>query len=275
MEGAIKAILMGIVEGLTEFIPVSSTGHLIMVGEMIGYTGQKAATFEIAIQLGAILSIVFLYRDRFTRFFSNFNTQMLKDAINSDGSNNELNLVHVAIAILPVMAVGFFLHGIIKHYLFSSATVVIGLVVGGIIMIVVEQRLLKNQTTTTSLDNISYRQALWVGLAQCCALWPGVSRSGATIVGGLLTRMDHRTSAEFSFLIAVPVMVVATVYDLLKSWSLMGTDDLVMLAVGFTVSFIFAWLSVVTFLKILSRWKLSPFGWYRIGVACLFYFLVK
>jgi undecaprenyl-diphosphatase len=274
MEGIIKAILMGVVEGLTEFIPVSSTGHLIMVGEIIGFTGQKAATFEIAIQLGAILSIVFLYRDRFTRFLSGFNIQMLKEAINSDGNNHELNLVHVAIAILPVMVVGFFLHGIIKQYLFSSATVVVGLIIGGIIMIGVEQKFLKD-STTISLDSISYRQALGVGLAQCCALWPGVSRSGATIVGGLLMRMDHRSSAEFSFLIAVPVMFVATIYDLLKSWSLLGTDDLMMLAVGFTVSFICAWLSVVTFLKILSRWKLSPFGWYRIGVACLFYLLIN
>jgi undecaprenyl-diphosphatase len=274
MENVFSATLMGIVEGLTEFIPVSSTGHLIMVGEMIGYTGEKAATFEIVIQLGAILAVLLLYRERFVRFFSGFNTEMLKLPTGNDGNNNELNLVHIAIAILPVMAVGFFSHKYIKQYLFSSATVVIGLVVGGIIMIAVERKLLKNPATT-DLDSITYHQALWVGLAQCCALWPGVSRSGATIVGGLLGKMDHRTSAEFSFLIAVPVMFVATAYDLIKSWDLLGADDLIMLAVGFIVSFIFAWLSVVTFLKILSKWKLSPFGWYRIGAAGLFYFLVK
>ncbi len=274
MEGIVSATLMGIVEGLTEFIPVSSTGHLIIVGEMIGYTGEKAATFEIVIQLGAILAVLLLYRERFSRFISGFDMQMLKQAANNDGSSSELNLVHIGIAILPVMAVGFFAHKYIKQYLFSSATVVIGLVVGGIIMIGVEKWLLKNPTTT-DLDSITYRQAFWVGLTQCCALWPGVSRSGATIVGGLLMKMDHRTSAEFSFVIAVPVMFIATAYDLMKSWNLLGVDDLVMLAVGFIVSFIFAWLSVVTFLKILSKWKLSPFGWYRIGAASLFYFLVK
>ena len=273
MQGIASAILMGIVEGLTEFIPVSSTGHLIMVGEIIGYTGEKAATFEIVIQLGAILAVLLLYRTRFTRLFSGFDIRMVKRFRLGD-SSDELNIVHIAIAILPVMGVGFFLHGIIKHYLFSSVTVVIGLVIGGIIMIVVEWKLVK-VPDTTDLDGITYRQALWVGLAQCCALWPGVSRSGATIVGGLLMRMDHRTSAEFSFLIAVPVMFVATAYDLFKSWGLLGTDDLIMLVVGFIVSFICAWLSVVTFLKILSRWKLSPFGWYRIGVANLFYFLVR
>ncbi len=265
---------MGVVEGLTEFIPVSSTGHLIMVGEMIGYTGEKAATFEIVIQLGAILAVLLLYRERFTRIFSGFDVKLIKQPFNSGGGSDELNLVHVAVAILPVMAVGFFAHKYIKQYLFSSATVVIGLVVGGIIMIIVENRL-KKAPATTDLDSITYSQALWVGLTQCCALWPGVSRSGATIVGGLLLNMDHRTSAEFSFLIAVPVMFIATAYDLLKSWGLLNADDLVMLAIGFTVSFIFAWLSVVTFLKILSKWKLSPFGWYRIGAATLFYILVK
>lgn len=274
MEGIITATLMGIVEGLTEFIPVSSTGHLIMVGEMIGYTGEKAATFEIVIQLGAILAVLLLYRERFARFFSGFDVQMLKQPFNSGGGSDELNLVHIGIAILPVMAVGFITHKYIKQYLFSSATVVIGLVVGGIIMIVVERWFLKD-LTTTDLDGITYRQALWVGLAQCCALWPGVSRSGATIVGGLLLNMDHRTSAEFSFVIAVPVMFIATAYDLMKSWNLLGVDDFVMLAVGFIVSFVFAWLSVVTFLKILSKWKLSPFGWYRIAAASIFYFLVK
>lgn len=274
MEGILTAIFLGIVEGLTEFIPVSSTGHLILVGEMIGYTGEKAATFEIVIQLGAILAVLLLYRERFARFFSEFDTQMIKQFIKGGDSGGGLNFVHVAVAILPVMAVGFLLHGMIKRYLFSSTTVVMGLFVGGVIMIVVERKFLK-KPSTIDLDSITYRQALGVGLAQCFALWPGVSRAGATIVGGLLMRMDHRISAEFSFIIAVPVMFIATAYDLFKSWSILGADDLVMLAIGFTVSFIFAWISVVTFLKILSRWKLSPFGWYRMGLATLFYFLFK
>ncbi len=274
MQGILTAIFLGIVEGLTEFIPVSSTGHLILVGEMIGYSGEKAATFEIVIQLGAILAVLLLYRERFIRFFSEFNTQIVKQFFKGDNGGGELNFVHVAVAILPVMAVGFLLHGVIKRYLFSSITVVMGLFVGGVIMIVVEQKLLK-EPSTTDLDSITYRQALGVGLAQCCALWPGVSRAGATIVGGLLMKMNHRIAAEFSFIIAVPVMFIATGYDLFKSWSILGADDLVMLAVGFTVSFIFAWLSVVTFLKILVRWKLSPFGWYRIGLATLFYLLFR
>lgn len=274
MEGILTAIFLGIVEGLTEFIPVSSTGHLILVGEAIGYTGEKAATFEIVIQLGAILAVLLLYRERFSRFFSEFDTQMVKQFTKGENGSGGLNLVHVAVAILPVMVVGFLLHGAIKRYLFSSITVVIGLFVGGIIMIVVERKFLE-EPATTNLDSITYRQALGVGLAQCCALWPGVSRAGATIVGGLLMKMDHRISAEFSFIIAVPVMFIATAYDLFKSWGILGPDDLVMLAIGFTVSFVFARLSIQTFLKILSRWKLSPFGWYRIGLATIFYFLVK
>lgn len=267
MELFFTAVILGIVEGLTEFIPVSSTGHLILAGELLQYTGEQAATFQVFIQLGAILAVVILYHERFRRFFSRRN---IEDSLKF--RQNELNLMHVAIAIAPAFLFGFLLHDLIKEYLFTSSTVLVGLVIGGIFMIVAEK--LPIPTYAENLDRIKYRQCLVIGLTQCLSLWPGFSRSGATIAGGLVAGLNHKTAAEFSFIIAVPVMIAATGYDLLKSWHLITPDFILTLAVGFVVSFLVAVAAIVGFLKLLARTKLTPFAVYRFFLAGIYYFAI-
>jgi undecaprenyl-diphosphatase len=259
------AVVLGVMEGLTEFLPVSSTGHLILLGSLLDFTGEKAKTFEIFIQLGAILAITVLYRQRFLsllRFRS-------KQAVGS-----RLTLLHILLGILPAMAGGFLLHGVIKSYLFSPHTVVIGLVLGGIFMIFAERFNKRKQGLTCTLDQLSYKQALGIGIFQCLALYPGFSRSGSTISGGLLVGADYKTAAEFSFLIAVPMMVAASGYDLLQSYTYLSRGDIGFFAVGFITAFLVAMTAVVSFLKLLQKVKLTPFAMYRFMVAALFWIFI-
>ena len=267
MEQYLVPVILGIVEGLTEFIPVSSTGHLILSGELLNFTGERAATFEVFIQLGAILAVVMLYRERFRHFLTFENI-----VSGFKMKQRELNWMHIAVAILPAMVLGYLVHDIIKKYLFSVQTVLIGLVIGGIVMIVAER--MPSRTFATDLDKINFRQCLLIGLAQCLSLWPGFSRSGATISGGLLAGLNHKTAAEFSFIIAVPVMIAATGYDLLKSWSLITPDFIVTLLIGFVVSFVIAVLAIVGFLKLLERVKLTPFAVYRFVLSVGYYIMI-
>ncbi len=253
MHNIVIASILGLVEGLTEFLPVSSTGHLILVGQFLHFTSDSAATFDIAIQLGAILAVVVVYRPVFYRFLS-FN--VVKDT----------QARRIVIAILPALVLGFLTHSFIKHHLFSSFTVALALLIGGICMLVIE-KCIKKPATTLSLDNMTYRQAFFIGICQCVSLWPGMSRSGATLIGGLLGRLDYKTSAEFSFIIAVPVMIAATGYDLIKSYSLLNSTDGVMISTGFLVSFGVALLAILSFIKVLQKWKLAPFAWYRIAIG--------
>jgi undecaprenyl-diphosphatase len=256
------AIIQGIVEGLTEFLPVSSTGHMILSGDLLHFTGEKADTFEIVIQLGAILAVAILYRSRIVDLL-NFKEKK---------QGQQLNLVHLIIAMLPAMVIGFLLHKVIKNYLFSPFTVLIGLVIGGVFMIYAEKK--NNRVTAATMDQLTYKQAFHIGLFQCLALWPGFSRSGATIAGGLLTGTNHKAAADFSFLLAIPMMVLASGYDLLKSYKYLSSSDIGWFVVGFLTAFVVAWLAVVTFLKLLNKVKLTPFAYYRFIVAALFWLLV-
>jgi undecaprenyl-diphosphatase len=267
MDQYVVPVILGIVEGLTEFIPVSSTGHLILSGELLNFTGERAATFEVFIQLGAILAVVMLYRERLRQFLTVDNI-----VSGFKMKQHELNWMHVAVAILPAMVLGYLVHDIIKKYLFSAETVLIGLIIGGIVMIVAERMSIRD--FATDLDNINFRQCLVIGLAQCLSLWPGFSRSGATISGGLLAGLNHKTAAEFSFIIAMPVMIAATGYDLLKSWYLITPDFIVTLLIGFVVSFVVAVLAIVGFLKLLERVKLTPFAVYRFVLAVGYYIMI-
>ncbi|MFX0559999.1 undecaprenyl-diphosphate phosphatase [Tepidibacillus infernus] len=269
MEKYIVSIIQGIVEGLTEFLPVSSTGHLILSGELLGFTGNKAETFEIVIQLGAILAVAILY---WRRVFGLLDWRKGFKAEGGLFAKGQLNLIHIFIAIFPAMLMGLLLHKVIKTYLFSSSTVLIGLVIGGLFMIYAEKR--KTKETATELDQITYKQAFLIGLSQILALWPGFSRSGATIAGGLLVGTNHKTAAEFSFIIAIPMMVAASGYDLLKSYQFLSVNDIGFFVVGFIVSFIVAWLAVVSFLKLLQKVKLTPFAIYRFILAALFWFFI-
>lgn len=255
------AVIIGIVEGVTEYLPVSSTGHMILVGSLLGFEGEKASVFEVFIQLGAILSVLLLYRDKFTR--------MLKpQKLNIYGSG--LSLQHVLAGIVPVMGVGYLLHKPIKAYLFSPLTVIVGLILGAILMLVAEKY--GRQTTTRDVDHISLKQAFFVGLFQIFALWPGFSRSGSTISGGLLLGISRKAAADFSFIIAVPLMAVACLYDFLKVWNKLDMADLQMFAIGFGVSFVVAYISVVWFLRFLNNSTLASFAYYRFVLAAVSYY---
>jgi undecaprenyl-diphosphatase len=250
------ALVMGIVEGATEFIPVSSTGHLIVVGELLGFTGEKAATFEVVIQLGAVLAVVFLYRDRL---------RALQTLRVEPGFAGRRGLLLLALATFPALVVGAAAHSAIKEHLFSPTTVAIGWGLGGIAILLVERY--RPPVRIADLDAIGWRQALAIGLFQCLALWPGVSRAASTILGGMIVGMGRTAAAEFSFLAAIPIILAASVYDLFASRDILGLSDIPFFAVGFIVSFLTAWLAVRFFLRFLQTATLRPFGWYRIVAA--------
>lgn len=257
----INAIILGIIEGLTEFLPVSSTGHLILTGHLLGFEGEAADTFKIVIQLGAVMAVLVLY---WTRYMG-----MLKDLIAFDFSaKNKLNAIHLIIAMIPALIVYLIFKDFIKQELFGPTPVVIGLIIGGILMIVAAR--VKRKVTAENTDDISYKQALGIGLFQCFALWPGFSRSGSTISGGLLLGTSQKAAADFTFIISVPVMLGATILDMYDSREFLTADDLVLFLVGFIASFVVAMIAVVTFLNLIKRLKLEWFALYRFVIAALF-----
>ncbi|MBY0412916.1 MAG: undecaprenyl-diphosphate phosphatase [Bdellovibrionales bacterium] len=272
MEALIVAAILGLVEGLTEFIPVSSTGHLILVSELLHLDHAKSDSFNIIIQLGAILAVVYLYRERFIEFF---NWEKIKDIRNFRDPKyaSRLNLVHIAVAIVPVLAIGFVTRKFIKAHLFNTNVVIFSLIFVGILMIILEK--FKPKAEIHQLDEISYMNAFIIGLGQCFALIPGVSRSGATMLTGMLRKVDVKTAADFSFLISVPVISAATIYEFLKVYSEFNSSDLLQLFVGFTVSFLIAIVGIKGFLIVLKRLSITPFAIYRIVFGLLYYFIVK
>lgn len=259
MSDNLIAIIIGIVEGLTEFLPVSSTGHMILVGSLIGFEGEKASVFEVFIQLGAILSVFILYREKFFRMMD----------VSRLTATNGLSLIHVLAGMVPVMLIGYVLHKPIKAYLFSPYTVIIGLVAGAVLMLVAEK--LSSRPQTRDVEDMTVKQAFFVGLFQILSLWPGFSRSGSTIAGGLFFGMSRKAAAEFSFIIAVPIMLVACLYDLLKIWDKMSMADFQMFAIGFVTAFVVAYGSIVWFLEFLNRSSLTSFAYYRFIVAGISY----
>lgn len=266
---AIAAVL-GVVEGLTEFLPVSSTGHLIIAGHLLGFVGDKAASFEVAIQLGAILSVVWLYWRRFMGLVPG-TRQFIATAESS--LNGWPGLWRIALATLPALAVGYLARHGIKEKLFNPEAVTLALAVGGVAILLVER--LAARRRANSLDAVTLVQALGVGLFQILALWPGTSRAAATIVGGMILGLERKAAAEFSFLIAVPVLCAASGYELLKMRDRLVLDDAVTLVIGFVVSFAVALLAIKGFVSYLSHGRLAPFAWYRIVVAPIFYYLTR
>jgi undecaprenyl-diphosphatase len=262
------AILLGVVEGLTEFVPVSSTGHLILIGHLLGFVGEKAASFEVAIQLGAVLSVVFLYWRRFIELIPS------RSRLHSESTlTGWAGLWRIALATLPALIVGFFARHTIKEQLFTPLAVTWALAVGGVAILLAERFV--SRRGSRSLETLTVAQAVGVGLFQVLALWPGTSRAAATIVGGLVMGLERKGAAEFSFLIAVPIMFAATGYELLKMDSVSAAEDFFQFAVGFLVSFLVALVAVKGFVSFLSRWSLAPFAWYRIAVAAIFYLVTR
>lgn len=258
------AIIIGIVEGLTEFLPVSSTGHMILAQNLLNISDsdQMMKTFEIVIQFGAILAVVLIYWKRILSLFG------LMNRPSQSQSSKKLNLIHILIGIVPAMLLAFIFKNFIQDYLFSPNTVLIGLVLGGILLIVAERK--KDKPAATNLDEITYRQAFYIGLWQILSLWPGFSRSGSTIAGGMLTGVNRAASADFTFIMAIPIMFAASGYSLLKSYKTFNSGDVGFFAVGFIVSFIVALLAVFTFIKLVQKMKLTYFAYYRFAVAIAF-----
>ena len=256
------AALLGIVEGLTEFLPVSSTGHLILVGHLMKFFGEKETTFEIVIQSGAILAVLLLYWRRFLGLldFSDPNA----------GFKGRNGIVKLAVACAPAFLLGALLHKPMKA-LFVPPWVAAALIIGGLVMLVVEAR--RPKVTVESLEQISLKHAFLIGLAQCIALWPGISRSGSTIVAAMLLGISRGAAAEFSFLLATPVLIAATGFALLKGMHALSIADLPLFAVGFVVSFLSALIAVKGFIKMISHWTLRPFAWYRLvlGAIVIYY----
>ncbi len=263
MDNWFIAIVLSIVEGLTEFLPVSSTGHLILVSELLGFTGQKADTFNVVIQLGAILAVVVLYWPRFWGLL----------CPNSDMKFSGLRGIYLLIiTALPACVLGLVAHSTIKQYLFTPETVLLALVVGAFCMIFVEKR--ETHIEFMTLDDMNPKLAFGIGCFQCLALWPGFSRSAATIMGGMLLGAKRKLAAEYSFIAAVPIMVAATGYDLLKSWHLFSADDISFFALGVVASFLAALAAVKVFVSLISHMTLIPFAIYRLLLAPLVYFFM-
>lgn len=258
-----SAALLGLIEGLTEFIPVSSTGHLILTVDLIGFRGPPGAVFEIAIQLGAILAVCFAYKERLTGVASGL-------ASDPKAQRFVLNLI---LAFLPAMVLGLLFHSFIKSVLFSPWVVSVMLILGGIAIIWIERN--SPKPTTQDVDEMSASLAVKVGFCQALAMIPGVSRSGATIMGGLMLGLERKAATEFSFFLAIPTMFAATVYDLYKNRDFLDADGLGLIAIGFVVAFLAALAVVKTVIAFISRHGFVPFAWYRIVIgAVMLSFLV-
>jgi len=249
--------VLGVIEGATEFVPVSSTGHLILASQWLGLVDERAKTFDIFIQLGAILAIVWLYRTRLAEVLRS----LPRDPTSRHFARNLL------LAFLPAAVVGFLAHDWIKERLFHPEIVAGALVVGGIVILVIEWW--APASTIDSVYRVPPRTAIGIGLAQVLSLIPGTSRSGATIMGGYVLGLSRVAATEFSFFLAIPVMLAATLYDLGKSWSSLGPGDAPMFLVGFVVSFASAIVVVRTFLRYVSSHSFAAFAWYRIGLGAL------
>jgi undecaprenyl-diphosphatase len=252
-----KAALLGLVEGATEFIPVSSTRHLIVVSQWLNLVDERAKTFDIFIQLGAILAIVWLYRRRLGH-------ALFSPSHNPGGRRLIGNLI---IAFVPAALVGFLTHEWIKARLFSPMVVAVALVAGGVLILLIERW--SPRPSVDAMDDLPPRTALGIGLAQVLSLVPGISRSGATIMGGYALGLSRVVATEFSFFLAIPIMLVATLFDLVQSWSYLAPSDVPMFTVGFIVSFVSAVVVVRAFLRYVSAHSFSAFAWYRIGFGTL------
>lgn len=251
----IDVITLGVVEGITEFLPVSSTGHMILTATLLKLENTEfLKSFEVAIQLGAILAIILLY---FKRLFSGWAIYQ-----------------RLFVAFLPTATIGFVMYKIIKKFLFSPVVVSISLILGGILLIALNRWIEESPSDYEDLEFMPLKNAFWIGMMQCLAMIPGVSRAGATIVGGILNGCNKRQATEFSFLLAIPTMLAATAYDLLKNAAAIDQQGLFFLGIGGLTAFVSAWFAVKVFLNIVTRYGFAGFGYYRIFVGAAFLVLL-
>ncbi|MDP1767851.1 MAG: undecaprenyl-diphosphate phosphatase [Nitrospirota bacterium] len=282
------ATILGIVEGLTEFLPVSSTGHLILVGHVLGFEGDLASSAEISIQLGAILAVIAYERHKLASMVGQAGREQQDAAamIRTRGTTpwttvlkkswevhrNLWFLLGLGLAFLPAAAIGFLTHSWIKSHLFTPQTVAASSIVGGLIILAVEAR--RSHIRVQQLEQVDLPSAFWIGVAQCASLLPGMSRSGSTIIGGLLVGLDRKVATEYSFFLALPTLIAATCYQMWKSRDIFRQEDYLALGVGMFVSFIVAWVVIAAFLTFVKRHTLRPFAYYRIlmGIAVFYIF---
>ncbi len=247
----IQSVIIAIIEGITEFLPISSTGHMILATSLMKiHEVDFVKTFEISIQLGAIMAIVMMYAKRFLQGIPIY--------------------LKLGIAFLPTAIVGFFAYSYIKAYLFNPFIVAVSLIIGGVILILIDRKVVAQKSQTDVLENITYKNAFFIGLIQCFSMIPGVSRAAATIIGGVFNGLDKKQATEFSFLLAVPTMFAATGYDLYKTPVIFTNHELLLLAIGFIVAMITAWIAVKIFLKIVENYGFKHFGYYRIVIGIIF-----
>ena len=260
----LHGIIIGIVEGITEFLPISSTGHMILTSYLLGIHGPVVENFEVFIQLGAILAVVVLYRERFARLFD-FKAQ--------SGFSGTRGWILLALVSLPILVLGFLTKDFIKAQLFNPLVVTLALGIGGVVLILVERLPFANEVD--DLDRMQPRHAIRIGLFQCLALCPGVSRAASTIIGGMFSGLTRTAAAEFSFLAAVPVMCIVCLKDFWDIHDRLSANDLTVYAVGFAVAFVTAIVAVKGFIKLLQNTTMAPFGVYRIIVAIIFFWLLR
>ena len=254
----VKAAIMGVVEGLTEFLPISSTGHLILAGALLGFDDAKAKVFDIAIQTGAILAVIIVYWQKIRETLVALPTQRQAQRFS----------LNVFIGFLPAVVLGLLLGKAIKAHLFTPTVVATAFIVGGFIILWAEKRQ-ATAVRVNSVDDMTPLDALKVGLVQCLAMIPGTSRSGATIIGGMLLGLSRKAATDFSFFLAIPTLVGAGVYSLYKERALLSVDDLPMFGVGLLFSFISAWICVRWLLRYIASHSFVPFAWYRIAFGCV------
>ena len=257
----LKALVMSIVEGITEFLPISSTGHLILTGALIGFQDEKAKLFDVVIQSGAILAVCWEYRRRLT---------LVTLGLPRDPVAQRFAL-NVVIAFLPLAVLGVLFHDQIKHYLFAPVVVAAAFIAGGVIILWAEQRYARRAEAAMvqQVESMSWRHALNIGLLQALALIPGTSRAGASIIGGMFLGLSRKTATEFSFFVGIPTLIGASVYDLYKQWPLLSSADLPHFSVGFVGAFVSAFICMRWLLRFVQSHTLNGFAWYRIGFGVL------
>ena len=262
------AIILGLVEGITEYLPISSTGHLILFNEALSFTGDRAKNFDIVIQLGAILSVLVLYKDRFLALFGDIKEALANPRmVLTPGLYGVAGILKLGLVSLPALLLAFLFGKEIKAYLFAPLPVAAALALGAIIILLIEKTEIAHRQRVT--EDLTWKQSIVIGLVQCLALWPGMSRSASAIVGGMLVGLSRRAAAEFSFLAAVPILTVAALHDLVEAVRVFSYQDLKLVAIGFVVSFFAALLTMRWFISVVSRWSLRPFAYYRLAVAAL------
>ena len=276
MSETLIAVILGIVEGITEYLPISSTGHLILFGDLLEFQGEKAKTFDVVIQLGAILSVVWLYWPRFMALLEGLGglggAVKNPQTIFTPGLRGAAGLFKLGLVTGPALVLGALFGSRIKEHLFNSTSVAIALAVGAVLILLVERY--GKFSGEQDADTLTWKKSIVIGCVQCLALWPGMSRSASAIIGGMVVGLSRKAAAEFSFLAAVPILAAAALHDLFKAAAVFTAEDIKLVVIGFVVSFFTALFTVTWFIGMVGRWSLRPFAYYRLVVAAIVLWMV-